>query len=236
MKLASIGFVLCLFSASALGGMDTYQFDVTSGTLTLDVIPNNIVSPDPAIVPLGGTFSIDIEGTGEDAHIAVSNSFALNDLGLGNTSQIQLVLSGLATLTIPAGKLEFISFAPEGPGHIGTGGAATVNTDVLMRISDATILGGLGSSPYSTSQWAGELIPISLTFSTSVSRSDTIQVAMSGTWSYETAISDISQTLTLDMIIDVVGTAHVPDPALGGLVGLGVSGGLAWLRRRRIRR
>ena len=65
-------------------------------------------------------------------------------------------------------------------------------------------------------------------------RSDVMAANIGLSFPYEIGIAELSITLTLDLIVDVTGTAHVvPDPALGGLTALGLGGAGAWLRRRR---
>jgi MYXO-CTERM domain-containing protein len=73
---------------------------------------------------------------------------------------------------------------------------------------------------------------VAITTSANVSDIATASIAIN--FPYEIGIADISITLTLDLIVNVTGTAHVaPDPALGGLTALGLGGAGAWLRRRR---
>ncbi len=73
-----------------------------------------------------------------------------------------------------------------------------------------------------------------MTFTTSRTSTDVLTVGLAGTFSYEIGVSAITQTLTLDLVVDVVGTAHIIlDPAPGGPSALGLAGAAAWLRRRR---
>ncbi|MBN1347262.1 MAG: hypothetical protein JXQ73_31520 [Phycisphaerae bacterium] len=215
-----------------MGDPVLYDFDVVSGTISLDTEPNGLIAPDPVTVNADGTFAITIFQS--NGHVDCSDTFLLEDARVYNAETIQFVLAGgLATATIQPGSLEFLDFAPDCPAHIGVGGQACANADALVGITDLLVT-GLTSTPFTTVTWAGTLLPFNLSFTTSVMASDVLWVTLNGTFPWETVNIDISSTITLDLIIDVVGTAHmVPDPALGGLTVLGVSAAALWLRRRR---
>jgi len=127
--------------------------------------------------------------------------------------------------------MRLLDFAPDGPGHIGSDGTATVASDIFLETT-VNITGAL-SSTFSTALWAGTLLPVELTFPTSAGVSDVMTATITVHYGWGLPIVDISQTLTLDLLIQVTGTAHVvPDPALGGLIAMGLGAGGAWLRRR----
>ena len=93
-----------------------------------------------------------------------------------------------------------------------------------------------GATTRATSDWVGELRPFDFKFATSVASSDVTTARLSGTWVYEFSIPEAGETYTLDMIVEIVGTAHaVPGGSLTGLAALGGIGGL-WVYRRRSRR
>jgi MYXO-CTERM domain-containing protein len=92
---------------------------------------------------------------------------------------------------------------------------------------------GLTTTTFSTKTWAKSLLPFMFGITTSVTRSEIAMAHLSGVFGYQVGISDIGLTITLDLIVNVEGTAHVvPDPALGGLTAMGLAGAGAWLRRR----
>jgi hypothetical protein len=108
----------------------------------------------------------------------------------------------------------------------------TVNADLYYEAS--VFVTGLTTTTFSEKFWAKTLLPWQMYFSTSVGASHTVTAGLFGTSGYEVGISDIGLTITLDLILDVEGTAHVvPDPALGGLIVLGIGGAGAWFRSRR---
>jgi hypothetical protein len=111
------------------------------------------------------------------------------------------------------------------------GGVQVAPTDVYV---EATVLvTGAMTTTYSTKTWAGMLLPFNFLITTSVMRSDIVTAGLSGTFFYVVPIPEISMTISLDLIVNVEGTAHVvPDPALGGLTAMGLAGAGVWLRRR----
>jgi MYXO-CTERM domain-containing protein len=205
------------------------DFTVTSGTLTVDTDPDGIASPDPAVVNLGGTFAAQIEST--DFHIDESDTILLGASNLTNSEPVVLSLLGLATATIDTGETKFTQFMQPTAAHIGAGGVGSLQTDAAFEA--LIVVTGLMEITFSTATSAGELLDFDFTITTSDPVSGTVTLNLGGVFSYEIGVSDITQTLTLDLVIDVVGTAHVvPDPAFGGLTALGLAGAGAWLRRR----
>ncbi|MBN1342584.1 MAG: hypothetical protein JXQ73_07890 [Phycisphaerae bacterium] len=222
--------VVCLLVGTAWAEPVLYVFDVTDGSLSIDFIPDEIAVPDPLTGALGGTFAMTIYQS--NGHIGESDTFVLEDADLHNTGQLSFTLDNLSRGTIDPGNLTVLDFAPDGPGHIGPGGAATVSSDLFL---DASIfVTGLLTTSFSTATWAGTLLPIDLTFTTSVVASNVLTADITAGYAWEVGFSDISATLTLDIMIEATGTAHVvPDPALGGLIAMGLGVGGTWLRRRR---
>jgi hypothetical protein len=63
--------------------------------------------------------------------------------------------------------------------------------------------------------------------------SGTTRASLHSTIPYPINLTEVSQTITLDLILDIEGTVHyMPDPSVGGLTALGLMGGAMWLRRR----
>jgi len=230
MRVGSVVVALCVAVTPALADPVTYTFDVTSGTLSIDISPNGIASPDPLTKPMAGTFAVTIYQS--NGHVGPSDTFILEDAGLTNTEQFYISLMGLARATVDPGSAQFLDFAPTGPSHIGPDGTAVVDTDAYVELT--VPITGLLNTTLTTAIWAGQPRPFDMTFTTSGEPSNVLTVGLAGTFSYQVGVTAITQTITLDLIIDVVGTAHiVPDPALGGLSALGIAGAAAWLHRRR---
>ena len=244
MRLLGVLGVLCFAVAPTMagpvniecnpGGMGIIPgaFDVIAGVLVVDVSPDGIASPDPVTVGVDGTFGLTIYAS--DGHIGESDTFTLGPSGIYNSETVAISLLNLATATILPADAVFLDFAPATPGHIGPGGIGIIETDVYIEV--LAYVTGLLNTTLDTRSWAGELMPFLVGISTTVivEESGVITAGIMGTFVYEIGVSDISQTLTLDLIIDIIGTAHmVPDPAFGGLTALGLAGAGAWLRRRR---
>jgi MYXO-CTERM domain-containing protein len=224
MRLLGILGVLCIIATPVLGNAVTYTFNTTAGSVAL-----NIAGQGSTASGLAGTFSVVINQS--NGHIGASDTFTLDAGGLVNTSTMKLSLAGLATAALYPNSARFLDFKAE-PGHIaGNLVPSLAPTDVYV---EATVfVTGLTTTTFSTKTWAGTTLPFLAKFQTSTHESDIFIGGLSGTFGYEVGISDISLTITLDLIVNVEGTAHaVPDPALGGLTALGLGGAGAWLRRR----
>jgi hypothetical protein len=203
----------------------TYTFDVVYGGFTIDL--EGVGSTGSG---LAGTFAVTIYQT--NCHIGESDTFILEDGFLYNDAPIALGIAGIATANVDILSARFVDFMPDGPDHIGPGGIAHVDTDVAVEVT--AIVTGAFETTFETATSAGMLLPFEIMFTTSGLRSDIVEAAIFFSYGWVIGIPDISMTITLDLIIDAVGTAHVvPDPALGGLTALGLGGAGAWLRRRR---
>jgi hypothetical protein len=222
--------VLCFAAVPVYGAAMDMDFTIIAGSLTVDTSPDGIANPDPVTVNMDGTFGMTIYAS--DGHIGESDTFILRNSGMYNSEQIEISLMGLATAEIGVMSAIFKDFAPIAPGHIGPGGVGVIETDSYIEI--VAIVSGLLNTTLDTKMWAGEPLPFMVSITTSVEATDVVTVNIHGTFGFEIGVTAITQTLTLDLIVDIVGTAHVvPDPALGGFTALGLAGAGAWLRRRR---
>jgi MYXO-CTERM domain-containing protein len=202
----------------------TYVFDVVSGGIDLETTLGNDDSG------IAGTFAVTINQS--DCHIGTSDTVILEGASMWNTEEMIIGIKGLATVHLTPLSARFLDFAQPEAGHIGPGGVAAVESDIYVAVT--AIVTGAFNTTFSTETWAGTLLPFSLTVSTSAYRSDALTANLAIEFPYEIGVADISQTITLDLIVDVIGTAHVvPDPAFGGLTALGLGAAGAWLRRRR---
>jgi len=230
MRFTGVLGVVCILAAPALGVPVTYSFDLTSGSMTVTM--RDWQWSANATSGMDGTFAVTVYQS--DGHVGESDTFVLEDSSLLNTDAMAFPYGSMnLAANLAPGSIRLLDFAPDGPDHIGPGGVAAVDTDVFVDVA-ITVEGTIGSSGFWTSGWAGRLLPFDMSFTTSQSKSDVLVVTVGGTFGYEIGNTVISQTITLDLIVDVVGTAHVvPDPALGGLVAMGLGGAGTWLRRRR---
>ena len=230
MRLLGVMGVLCFAAVPVYGATMNIDFDIIAGSLTVDTSPDGIATPDPVTVLMDGTFGMTIYAS--DGHIGESDTFILRDSGMVNSESIEISLMGLATANIGVQSAAFKNFAPVAPGHIGPGGVGVIETDAYVEI--VAIVSGLLNTTLDTKMWAGTPLPFLVTIGTSGVLTDIVTVNIHGTFGFEIGVTAITQTLTLDLIVDVIGTAHVvPDPALGGFTALGLAGAGAWLRRRR---
>jgi hypothetical protein len=224
-----------------MGAAIEYTFTVTGGSLLIDAAPDGLATPDPITVGVQGSFNA-IINDGEN-HIGVSDTIALSSAAISNADTVAISLLGLATATINPGSAVFTGFHE--PGNIGSPTLPVHIADAGPGLGEATVIGdvtvdayvivtGLIETNLITSTNAGEALAFPITITTSADASETVTLNLGATFVYEIGVSDISNTITLDLIIDISGTAHVvPDPAFGGLTALGLAGAGAWLRRRR---
>jgi hypothetical protein len=207
-----------------MGAAVTYTFNTTAGGVVLNLQGQGSTSGGMA-----GTFAVTINQS--NGHIGPGDTFLLENAGLVNTSTLKLGLAGLATATLNANSARFLDFTPTAPGII-TGGPVIQSTDVYLEVT--AFVTGLLTTTLQTKIWANTLLPFTLAISTSGAESDIVTATLGGVFGYQIGVTDLSLTLTLDLILNIEGTAHVvPDPALGGLTALGLGGAGAWLRRRR---
>ena len=226
MRLAGVLGVLMFLATPAMAGPVTYTFDA-DGTIGIE---SSIGSTSTS---MGGTFAVTIYQN--DCHVGESDTVVIRDASLANTADLHLIMEDVATAALQPGSARFLDFSQGSEGHIGPGGNAPILTDVYVEVT--AILTGVFQTTFSTKTWAGTQLGFGLSFSTSSMRSDVLTAALHGQFGYVIGVPEFGLTVTLDMIVDVVGTAHVvPDPAFGGLTALSISGACAWLRLRRGRR
>lgn len=225
MKLGWGVVALCVATCPALADPVTYTFDVVGGQITMAEQTLGYT-----VSGVAGTFALTIYQS--NGHVGESDTFILEDAALTNTDLLYMSIGGIARSSVNPGSMQLLDFAPDGPGHIGPGGLSAVDTDAF--VSATAIITGAFNTTWSTAAWAGELVPFDLTFATSVTASDALTVGLAGTYSWVLGVAELNMTLTIDLIIEAVGTAHVvPDPAFGGLTAMGLAGAGIWLRRRR---
>ncbi len=223
MRTVGILGVLALVAAPAFSAPTLYTFDITQGSLVL-----NLQGQGSTTGGFGGTYAVTID---DGAVISPLDTFFLENANMSNTTAVKLGLAGLATANIGVGKAKFLDFAPAAAGIVGdpTSQKATISTDVYLEAS--VVVTGLLNTTLNTKLWANSLLPFEMSFTTN---SGVVTSYLGGTFGYAIGVTDISMTLTLDLIVNLTGTANaVPDPSLGGLTALGLGGAGAWLRRRR---
>lgn len=227
--LSGVG-ILCVAVVPVMGTPADYVFDVVSASVQVDVIPDGIADPDPFTGAGAGTFAMTLYQS--NGHIGQSDTFVLGDASIANPEEVVVsLLGGAVTARVPAGGAAFVGFDMNEPGHIESGGIATA-------IADVSVQGTVFITGFIEMTFESYVITpdanLDVTFTTSGAASDVVTVTLGGTFDYQFPIGELSQTITLDIIVSVVGTAHViPDPAVGGLAALGLGGAGVWLRRRR---
>jgi hypothetical protein len=225
--------VVCLVASMAIGYPVTYTFEITHGSLTIDVSPDGLLTPDPVEVAVGGTFAMTINTSNNQ--IGEGGSFIVQNANIRNTEQVVLSIAswmGGGTATVPVGSAGVLGFNPVTPGQIPAGGAATIETDVYVQ--GQVIISGnpLGSGTYSTSQWLNEAYSVDVTFNPiPVQVGQPFNVTLGGTFGYTIYIPDIGGGPELGQTLDVE-ARMIPEPALGGIIAMGVGGAGTWLRRR----
>ena len=216
-----------MVATPALGAAVEYTFNITSGDITLDLIGIGSTSSG-----MSGTFVAVIDQS--DGHIGDSDTIELLDATLANTGPLQISIGGLVTANVGAFSARITDFMQPAAAHIGAGGIGVIETDAFLEAT--VIVTGAAATTFSTGTSAGTLLPLAMTITTSVYESDTVTLGLVFTFTYE-IVTDLGTgpiTITLDLILDIAGTAHVtPDPALGGMTAFGLAGAGAWLRKRR---
>ncbi len=225
MRLVGVLGVLALLATPVSADLVTYTFDVTAGGITL-----NLEGAGSTSSALGGWFQIEIDQS--DCHIGEGDLATLKGSELTNTDAMALSIGGLASANVAPGSAQILGFVDSETVAIPAGGQMQIQTDAFL---DATVVvSGAFDTTFTTQTSAGELFPLDVLISTSVFRSDVMTANLGFVFGYAVGIPDISMTITLDLILDVEGTAHVvPDPAFGGFTAMGLAGAGAWLRRRR---
>jgi MYXO-CTERM domain-containing protein len=203
----------------------TYTFQVQSGGIVFsEALLGSTTSG------IAGSFAVTIYQS--DGHIGESDTFVLSDAALSNVGDLRLNVKGLATASILDTSARFLDFNSE-VGHIaGNGVPSVVNSDIYVEVT--AVVTGSFNTTFSTKTWAGIPLPFEMSFTTSQAESSIMTGTLALAFPYSIGVPDLSMTLTLDLVVDVIATAHVvPDPAFGGLTALGLGAAGAWLRRRR---
>ncbi len=231
MKWIGVFGVLCFAAVPAFGDACVYTFDVVDGEIVITVTDEG-----STVLGLGGTFDVTIYES--DGHIDSSDTFVLSSSGIYNTTAGEIELAGgYITASVDVGDLELLDFDanyPAGGVHIGEGGTFCHSSGAHISAQVLILLHFPASITTTTLVTVGsEVVHIDGYVTTSAGASDTIEfylevLASSITFTLE------SNTYHLTLDVTIEGTAHAsPDPALGGLVALGLGGAGTWLRRRR---
>ena len=224
MRLIGVLGVLCFVAVPAMA----LQFDVTSGTVQMTIAPPGVGNPAIVTSPVAGTFDLGIISS--DTHIGDSDSVTVDDVDIVNTATLHTVLIAVATADIQPGSMRFTDFT-SAPGHM-MGGVANPIGSSYMEVTVLVV--GQMYATFSTAVWQpSPLTTVTIASSQELLLSETITAGLTYGYIWEIGISSLTATLTMDFVVALEGTAHVPEPALGSLVALGLGGAGAWLRRRR---
>jgi hypothetical protein len=203
------------------------QFDVTQGSIQMTIAPAGVGNPQTVATGAVGTFDLGIP----PGHIMDSMSITVDDVDIVNTGTLHTVLIGVATADITAGSMRFTDFSTAAPGHLYAGAANPVGSSYLEVTVFVT---GQMYTTFATGAWGGSpLTTVILPSSQAQELTSVVSASLTYGYIWEIGISAIGATLTMDFVVSLAGTAHVPEPALGSLVALGLGGAGAWLRRRR---
>lgn len=226
MRLVGALVILCVMVAPATAA--SLVFDVTGGSMTVTIAPTGAGNPATISSAIDGTFELSLL---PGDHIGDSTMVSVDDIDISNTQVMQTTLIGVATATLKVGSVRFTDFNTTAAGHLSGGIANPVGSGYL----EVTVLVvGEMYTTYSTGAWgAAPLTSVQITPASSAEVSDTITVLLTTGYTWEIGITSLTATLTMDFVVSMTGTAHVPEPALGSLVALGLGGAGAWLRRRR---
>jgi len=224
---------VCLVVSITMAYPVTYTFEITHGSLGIDILPDGLLTPDPVEVPVGGTFTMTINTS--DNQIGEGDSFVLQNANIRNTEQVVLNITpflGGGTATFPVGSAGVLGFNPVAPGQMPAGGAATIDTDVYVQGQVIVAGNPMANGTYSASQWLNETFTIDVTFNPiPVQVGQPFNVTLGGTFSYTVYIPDINGGPELGQTLEVE-ARMIPEPALGGIIAMGVGGAGMRLRRR----
>ncbi len=236
MKGSVVVGVVCLTALPVLAGPVNYTFEVSSGSFSIDVLPDNFVTPDPVDVPLGGTFAITIYD--DDGQLGPGDTFTLGAANIYNAEQKVLSFVAYAgTATFPAGGTKIVGFDTDTPGQISEGPIGTIDPDVHV-VSDLVVAGITdpwycwmnGYWYYET--WS-RLEVETFTIAFQVDQGIPVGVTLDGefTYTYRMGGLDVGQ---IGQSVQLQGFV-IPEPGSVGLIALAV-GAAATRLRRRIRR
>ncbi len=218
--------VLCFAVVPVFGDAVAYTFDVVNSSAEA-----TIVGEGSTTVTLDGTFGATVYAS--DGHIGSSDTIVLTSADVTNTTAGKISgIMGLLTANVGVGDIGLTDFV-EGETdalHIGEGGA--FEGDVAVAAYGKLVVTGFFRTTVSTS--TTDEVYVEGTITTSGETSDTITLELDFADSFTVEITLLSTTVDVILDVHLEGTAHhTPDPALGGLVALGLGGAGTWLRRRR---
>ncbi len=223
--------VLSMLTVPAAAEPVTYTYQVTSGTITVHVEPNDLVDPNPLVGPIGGTFSVTFYD--DDGSIGESDTFVLAGADVWN-AQVETadvyVYGYVGTLSAEAGGLHISEFSTVTAGHLASDGTGSVETDVYGGGRIYVNVPGLYTGWASDSCWSDAVETYCLDFD--FVDGVPVSVSMTGGFTYEYVLPVIGVGPEFGEDL-VIGAVLVPEPAVCGCLTLlmGVAG--ARLRRRR---
>ncbi len=222
---------LSLLAAPAAAEPVTYTYQVMSGTISVDVEPNDLVDPDPVVVPVDGTFSVTFYDQG--GSIGESDTFVLSGVDLWNAqvATADVYLGGFTgTLSAEAGGLYISEFSTVTAGHLAPDGTGSVETDVYGGGRIYVDVPGFGTGWAWDSCWSNAVETYCLDF-------DFINgvpafVSMTGGFTYNWSFDVLGPDSEFGEDF-VIGATLVPEPAVCGCLTLLIGLAGARLRRRR---
>ncbi len=225
--------VLCLAVAPSLGDPVEYTFDIIRADSDMGL---SIQGSGSTIMSVNGVLTATIYQS--DGHIGSSDTVLLTNMLIANkeTGVIDDFIPGAVTANIAptdALLLGFFEDANYPAAHIGEGGTFTEHADAGVYL--VLQLTGIFTTTLTTGVLSEGPLEIDGTITTSGETSDTIAMTIDFSFtSIPVVWTAVSTTFYVDLDVHIEATAHhTPDPALGGLIALGLGGAGTWLRRRR---
>ncbi len=109
----------------------TYALPVTGGTVTVDIEPNDAISPDPVNVPVAGMLTVTIYD--DDGDLGPGDTFTLGFSDIHNDEEKVLDFVSIGgTVAFARGSASIVDFDAEVPGQISAGGVGTIDPEVLV--------------------------------------------------------------------------------------------------------
>jgi len=195
--------------APAVPWVYTFQIDPDHSTVEIYGEPNHLFIPPVVSSRVDGTFNL--AGFLGDGITGPNESFQLIGGAILNTEEMVTVLAGINTASIGPGHVRFLDFdlGDDDVGQIDPNGVGSVSTESYL---EATIfVAGMLATTFSTAAWSE---PTPWDVAVNPPANGVVTANLAGRYRYEIGLTSLSATLTLDIVIDVLGTAPLPGHVL----------------------
>jgi len=214
--------IVSIICIPALGaGQTQYTFDVISGGFSVDVLPNNFVTPDPTYVPVAGWFEVTINDA--DGQLGAGDTFTLGNANIYNSeAKVMSFVGHPGTATFAAGSTSICGFQCGTPGQISGACVGSIDPNIHV-VTHLTVVGCTGWDSWMNGTWdydTWKRVDVrSMTLDFDVVNGVPVSVTLDGellcSYFYNGyAVGSFSQGFE-------VKAAVIPEPASTGLLGLG---------------